>query len=243
MRNIFNTKYFNLKKVFLILILSIFTLGCSFAKSYQPDFDVQSYISQQTEVTIVAKKNFYQVSPANSNPDTALIFYPGGKVSYEAYLPLLVEFSKKGIMCLMPHMPKDLAIFGISSADKLINSNDYKEIKHWYIGGHSLGGAMAASYCNKNSAKLEGLVLLAAYSTANLSETNLKVVSVYGSKDGVLKMDNYNKYKPNLPAGFKEFILDGGNHGNFGCYGFQEGDNPATLSSEQQKKITADFVF
>lgn len=241
MKNI-KSKYFGFKKVFLILILIFTTLSCSFAKSYKPDFNVEEYISQQTEVKITGKKEIYQIEPVNKNPDTAFIFYPGGKVDYEAYLPLLVEFSKQGILCIMPHMTHNLAIYGIFSADDFIKAPEFKDIKNWYVGGHSLGGAMAATYVKKHPAKIKGLILLAAYSTANLSKNDLKVISIYGSNDCVLKMDNYQKYKTNLPANYQELILEGGNHSNFGCYGFQKGDGIATLDSKKQKELAAEFV-
>lgn len=175
-----------------------------------------------------------------SKADTAMIFYQGGKVEYTAYEPLMIKIAQKGILCILPKMPFNLAVFDINAADTYFPK--YPEIKHWYIGGHSLGGSMAASYSSKNNGKVEGLVLLASYSTADLSSGGMRVLSLYGSKDGVLNKESYQKDKSNLPAGFTEIVLQGGNHAGFGCYGPQQGDGKADITSEQQQTDTAQAV-
>ena len=65
------------------------------------------------------------------------------------------------------------------------------DYEHWYIGGHSLGGAMAADYAAGHSSAFDGLVLLASYSAKDLSDASFPVLSlsIYGSEDGVLNMD------------------------------------------------------
>jgi dienelactone hydrolase len=175
------------------------------------------------------------VDPGNT--DTALIFYPGGKVEYTAYEPLMIKMAQKGILCILPKMPFNLAVFDINAANKYIPG--YPKIVHWYVGGHSLGGSMAASYASKNGDKVEGLILLASYSTADLSSDRMRVLSIYGSKDGVLNKKSYLDNKSNLPVDYTEILLQGGNHAGFGCYGPQHGDGKADITSEQQQTETA----
>lgn len=174
------------------------------------------------------------------NADTAFIFYPGGKVEYTAYEPLMIKIAQNGIMCILPEMPFNLAVFNVDAANAYVS--EYPEILHWYIGGHSLGGSMAANYASKNSEKIEGLILLASYSADDISSKGIKVMSIYGSKDEVLNKESYEKNKKNLPADFVEVILDGGNHAGFGCYGPQKGDGEAAIDSEQQQTDTAKAV-
>ncbi len=174
------------------------------------------------------------------NSDTAFIFYPGGKVEYTAYEPLMIKMAQKGILCILPKMPFNLAVFDINAADKYIL--EYSNIKHWYIGGHSLGGSMAASYASKNSSKFEGLILLASYSTADISASSMRVLSIYGSKDEVMNKESYQQNKSNLPENFEEIVLSGGNHAGFGCYGEQRGDGIADITSTQQQTDTARAV-
>lgn len=170
----------------------------------------------------------------NTDQNTAYIFYPGGKVEYTAYSPLLVKLAEKGITCILVKMPFNLAVFNINAADKIFH--DLPEIENWYIGGHSLGGAMASSYASNNSESIKGLILLAAYPVEDISKPTL---AVYGSNDGILditKLQNINSI----------IKIEGGNHANFGDYGEQDGDGTATITREEQQEETAaaiiDFV-
>ena len=97
---------------------------------------------------------------------------------------------------------------------------------------------MAASHAAKNASIYDGLALLASYSTADLSASGLKVISIYGSEDGVLNMEKYAANKVNLPALFEEHIIDGGCHAGFGSYGPQDGDGVPTLAGDAQIEET-----
>ena len=174
------------------------------------------------------------------NAQTGLIFYPGGKVECDAYLPLMEACASKGIMCLLVKMPYNLAVLRMDAAEGL--QEMYPDIESWYIGGHSLGGSMASSYIKKSGDVFDGLILLGSYSTVDLSEKNIGVLSVYGSEDKVLNKDKYDECKANLPASFREKIIKGGCHAFFGMYGNQEGDGKPTISNERQIQITADII-
>jgi len=168
------------------------------------------------------------------------IFYPGGKVEYTAYIPLMAALAERGVLCVLVKMPFNLAVFDVNAADGI--SGDYPEIEEWYIGGHSLGGSMAASYAAKNADTLAGLVLLASYSTSDISVAGLSVLSVYGSEDGVLNMEKYEKYSENLPHGFDEYVIDGGCHAYFGVYGAQAGDGTPSVTNKEQIDFTAEKI-
>ena len=169
-----------------------------------------------------------------------LIFYPGGKVEYTAYAPLLRQCAENGILTILVKMPLNLAVLDVNAADGL--QEQYPQIENWYIGGHSLGGSMAASYLAKYPDAYQGLVLLAAYSTSDLSETNLNVISIYGSNDQVLNSKKYEDNKSNLPDNFTEYVIPGGSHAYFGCYGLQEGDGLATITNKEQIELTTVFL-
>ena len=174
------------------------------------------------------------------NPTTGLIFYPGGKVEYTAYAPLLRACAENGILCALVQMPGNLAVLDANAADGL--QEEYPEVTTWYIAGHSLGGAMAAGYAAAHEKDFDGLILLAAYSTKDLTGTTLRVLSVYGSEDGVMNRESYEKNRANLPADTTEVILDGGSHAQFGSYGPQDGDGIPTISGEEQVRQTAEVI-
>ena len=226
-------KYFSLFLV-LFCLISIYFSSCS----YSAQINYEELLANAPGVNIQNDGSTLVVS--SDDAENAIIFYPGGFVNYEAYLPLMVEIAKKNIKCFLVQMPSDLAIFYINAADRYFVN--YPEVKNWYIGGHSLGGAMAAKYISENSSKCKGLILLAAYSTEDLTGSGLKVLSLYGSNDGVLNKENYNKYLSNLPSDATEHIIQGGNHSQFASYGFQKGDGTAEISAQEQWQEAASYI-
>jgi hypothetical protein len=168
------------------------------------------------------------------------IFYPGGKVEYSAYVPLMQACAENGILCVLVEMPFNLAALDVNAADGI--QEKYPEIEEWYIGGHSLGGSMAASYLADNAEDYEGLILLGSYSTADLSATDLAVLSVFGSEDKVMNREKYEENKSNLPSDFTEFVIDGGCHAYFGMYGAQDGDGTPAVTNEEQIRITVESI-
>ena len=171
--------------------------------------------------------------------DTALIFYPGGKVEYSAYEPLMISLAKEGITCFLVEVPFKLAILDIKAADGIKAA--YPEYTNWYIGGHSLGGSVASMYLDEHHSEYQGLILLASYASSDLSNTNLEVLSIYGSEDKVLNMMQYHENKALLPN-IHEYVIEGGNHAYFGVYGKQSGDGEATIDNQTQIFETTSII-
>ena len=146
----------------------------------------------------------------------------------------MVNISKKGIDTFIVKMPFNIAFFKIGAIKSIMK--DYK-YENWYIGGHSLGGVVATMDAKKSDVK--GLILLASYAT---TKVNCKVLSIYGSNDGVLNIDEYKKNKKNI-INYTEMLIEGGNHANFGNYGNQKGDKESTISRQEQQDITALEIF
>lgn len=171
--------------------------------------------------------------------EAAMIFYPGAKVEYTAYLPLLHRLAEQGLDCFLVKMPCNLAFLGQNKATGIMASYDYD---HWYLSGHSLGGAMAASYAAGHLEELDGLVLLAAYPTKSLKADHFAVLSLYGSEDGVLNREKLEEGASLMPSNYTEICIEGGNHAWFGDYGQQKGDGEASISREEQQEQSADAI-
>lgn len=162
--------------------------------------------------------------------DTALIFYPGAKVESLAYLPILDKIRDKGITCILVEMPFNLAIFDSDASEEIYQK--LPEIKNWYIGGHSMGGAMASSYAAKNQDKVKGLILLGAYIYGDYPVS--KTLTIYGSFN--------NNLEKNIDYTENVVVIQGGNHAKFGNYGAQKGDPEGTITTEEQQNIAVDNI-
>ncbi len=188
------------------------------------------------------EKNATAFIPAD--PVAGLIFYPGGKVEHTAYAPLMQALAARGVLCVLVEMPFRLAALDANAADVFFDDlrADYPAVADWYIGGHSLGGTFAATWAEKHQDELAGLILLASYTTADLSESNLHALSIYGSEDRVLNAEKYASATANLPSNYVEEILEGGNHAEFGDYGPQKGDGQSALGAGEQIRLSADII-
>lgn len=235
------------KKLLIISIsiaitLSVIIGACAiYLSDYYPADEAAIVVFAPEENVSVSTLENGNVVFEPQNATTGIIFYPGGKVDHNAYRPLMAALARKGVLCVLVEMPFRLAVFDINAADGI--REQFPQIENWYVGGHSLGGSMAASYLSDHTDEYEGLILLAAYSTSDLSDSDLNVISIYGSEDKVLNKEKYNENKANLPNGFTEIILEGGNHAQFGLYGHQDGDGTPTISNTEQITLTADHIF
>lgn len=231
-------------KIILAVCLAFLLLLGIVAYAYVVNFyradevAVAAMAYQADEVQIKEDGNVTWFVP--QEPTAGLIFYPGGKAEHTAYAPLLWACAEQGILCALVRMPGNLAVLDVNAADGL--PEKHPEITTWYITGHSLGGAMAANYAAAHSEDYSGLILLAAYSTKDLTQTPLRVLSAYGSEDGVMNREVYKKNWTNLPADTTEVILEGGCHAQFGSYGPQDGDGTPTISCEEQIRQTAEAI-
>ena len=203
---------------------------------YHADPSVQEYLVSDANVTVENEPDWYFFDGAGEG--TALIFYPGAKVEYTAYAPLMKKAAESGIDCFLVRMPLSVAFLDPRCADRIKEQYDYDK---WYIAGHSLGGAVAAMYC-ETPGNMDGLIMLAAYSIVRLP-AELETCAIYGSKDGCLNLDKFNECRQNLPEDAGILTIEGGNHAGFGCYGPQDGDMPADITAEEQQKITIDLIL
>lgn len=176
------------------------------------------------------------------NAEKGIILYPGAKVEPEAYAYLAQELSKQNITIAIPSVRLNLPIFDISKANEIIENDQHIE---WYIAGHSMGGAAAAMYADQNLDKINGLILLGAYAASNetLNESDLPVLSISGSEDGLSTPEKIKENSSNLPSATNFIEIPGGNHAYFGVYGSQSGDNESELTVKEQQDVIIDTIL
>ncbi len=218
---------------FILLVLGGFALWASFPYSPMPEA-LQALASDSA--VIIQEEPWLIFRPQDNSTEIGLILYPGGRVDPKAYAPLARSISSQGYLVVIVPMPLNLAVFAPGRASEVIDA--FPEIESWVIGGHSLGGAMAANFANDHAGTVDGLLLLASYpaSSDDLSSSPLKVTSIYATLDGFTSLEEINTSRPNLPDSTHWVEIDGGNHSQFGWYGFQKGDNEATISRDAQQE-------
>ena len=229
--------------IILALIILIVCLSVWYVNDYShADASVNTYLNGTSNVSVEKVDNgLFLDGPGN---DSALIFYPGAKIEYISYLPLFMELANDGVDCFIVEMPGNLAFLGADSADSIIGGDKYS-YDEWYISGHSLGGVAASSYAINHKDKISGLILLASYPVDDMG--NMSVLSIYGSNDKTLNKETYDESKSLMDNNLTEYVINGGNHAQFGSYGNQSGDGVATISPENQRdqteKAILDFIF
>lgn len=167
-----------------------------------------------------------------------LIYYPGGLVEPEAYARTARGVAEAGYLVVIPKMPLNLAVTGIGRADRI--RADFPEIGSWVIGGHSLGGAMAAEYARNHTDALDGLIMFASYGAneRDFVEFPIPILTIIGSEDpGAVEQEAFSEA---VGDAAERVVIEGGNHRQFADYPFQRNDGIATISAaEQQGRIVA----
>ncbi len=226
---------------FLVLFLS--------ACSYLPeDLDKVNYdvIKEETG-------DYILISSSDILPDNAFLFVPGGFVDPHVYLCWMTELVNRypEIAIIQIKVPSNLAIVNMGKVGKVMSH--FSEIQHWTIGGHSLGGVVSVFALSDKPDSFDGLVLMASWATESksLAEWDGNVLSIYASNDGLATTEEIAANKQYLPEAVEltaadsivlssnqtcYYRINGGNHSGFGCYGFQEGDNDADISREEQQE-------
>ena len=182
-----------------------------------------------------------EIMPTAEDRKVGIIFYVGAQIGPDAYTPLLAELARAGYACFIPKLNCNMASLEPGAAETIIT--EHSEIKTWYIAGHSMGGLTASGFAADHLDEVDGLILIAAYTNRDLTETTLSVLSIYGDADGVLNRELYEKRLAWYPESFEEHIIAGANHAQYGDYGVQPRDKEALISAEEQRAQTVDIVL
>jgi len=184
---------------------------------------------------IVNRADWIEFLPQVAPKHMGLILYPGGKVPAEAYAPLGRALAEDGYYVAILFAPLNLALFNSEAAGAVFTA--HSDVRTWVVGGHSLGGVAASLFAAGHADRVRGLLLMASTpaNDALLTKTNLAITSVYGTNDGLFTVDSLEKSKALLPPQTVYTKIEGGNHGQFGWYGPQAGDNAATIAPEEQQ--------
>ncbi len=215
----------------LIIIISIVVIVFLFYAGFYYHADKTAITALRSDEAVDVSKTDYGWFFDGPSEKNAFIFYPGAKVEETAYAPLLHSLAEKKLDVCLVKMPLRFAFFGINRADSVMKKTEYD---HWYVGGHSLGGAMAAEYAAKHSNKVDGVIFLASYTKRKLNDRMIEIV-IYGTEDKICSINNIEKGRRIAPKQYYEYRIKGGNHAQFGNYGIQSGDGTAFITGTEQQ--------
>jgi len=209
----------------VIVLLAVVSSLLYFAAAFHGSEASIQAVQTDDRINLEQKGGGYVLSPADRTSDVGLVFYPGARVHPDAYLSVLAPLvTEANATVVIPKMPLNLAVLDQGAAADIIGQHD---VEQWYVGGHSLGGAMACRYASENQKQVSGVVLFGSYCDRSISDSGLRVLSVVGKQDTVLDWNSYENNKENLPANATVAELAGLNHTQFGSYTGQPGDEPS----------------
>lgn len=230
-------------KYLLILLLPLLCViiysYLYFKERYHATEYALNYIKSTDEVKVYNEKSAYFFDGPGT--DKAFIFYQGAKIDEEAYAGIMHDLAKNGIDCYLAKMPLRFAFMNVNAASDIIK-NSKNHYDKWYIGGHSLGGAIAAIYTASHRDDIDGLAMFASYSIKQIPD-KIKVLSFISSNDKVLNWKKYKENLKNLPNNYTEILIKGGNHGNFGDYGIQKKDGESDITKEEQHQQIVETIL
>lgn len=202
--------------------------------------DVIPHLESDAEVS-VSLDDPLVFRPATGTPRAGIIFYQGGRCDPLAYAPVLRPLAAAGYLVCVPQMPLRLAVLGMNRAADIITANS--DVRDWVIGGHSMGGAMAAAFVYKNPQAVRGLFFLASYASSMhaMPESSLPMAMIYGTHDTITRKSEFEASYERLPAHTKFVPVEGGDHYQFGS--FAGAINTATIAPEEQHRQTVQALL
>ncbi len=233
-----NRERFVVWLVALLVVLA--SVGLYFVQPYPVDERAIEGVSDDLALTVSETDSGLVVRPADGDPTTGLVLSPGALVPNDAYVPLAGDIATEtGLTVYLVDAPLQLAILDVDAASAVVDA--HPEVDHWYVGGHSLGGAMACRYADANADRLAGVVLLGAYCEVDVSDTDLDVLTVVGTRDGIVNREAVATSRDLVPADATFVEVEGMNHTQVGVYSGQD-DTPGTISGPEARERVASTV-
>jgi len=215
--------------------------GWSFV-AYRASGDARTALVSDDRVRIVRGADHWLLTPAETIPrKVGLVFFPGALVEPAAYAPLLREVALAGYPVLLVEIPRRGAFGGADGAEVIGRARRAMlNVSEWVVAGHSRGGAVAARFVRESRSGVRGLVLVGTSHPRDfsLAESTLLVTKILGTRDGVAPIERSEENRHLLPATSRWVLIEGGNHSQFGWYGFQPGDHFATIDRDRQQELT-----
>jgi pimeloyl-ACP methyl ester carboxylesterase len=228
----------------VLLVLAIGWLGLiGWLRPYTAVEPAVAAMVSDSRVTVTETPTQIVLAPARDGSGTGVFFQPGALVDPRAYAAHLRPLAEAGHTVVVPKQPLGIAFLAMNAFDDA--RGQFPEVDGWVLGGHSLGGTVAAMEADAADSDAKapavGLMLYASYPADDISGSlRIPVLSISGSRDGLATPDKIAASRDNLPSDAQFIQITGGSHAQFGSYGPQAGDNTPTISAADARTQISD---
>lgn len=202
-------------------------------------------MASDAQVTVAETPDQIVLTPTGEPSPVGVFFQPGARVDARAYAATLRPLAEAGHTVVIPKQPFGIAFLSTGAFNAARAENG--PVDRWVVGGHSLGGTVAAidaqTFATASSDNVVGLLLYASYPATDMSALTAKVLSISGSNDGLATPEKITESKIMLPANTTYKVIEGGVHADFGDYGPQSGDGQPSISPDAARTEITDATL
>jgi pimeloyl-ACP methyl ester carboxylesterase len=220
-------------------------------RPFSADATARAAMRSDASVQVTESATRVVLDPVAGAATTGVLFQPGAFVEARAYAAVLRPLAESGSRVVVVKQPLGIAFLAAGALDSV--RDEHPDIESWVLGGHSLGGTVAAIQAEgggggaPGDAPAVGLMLHASYPAGDLSDSlGVPAVSIYGSADGLATPADIDASRANLPADTQFVEIEGAIHSFFGDYGLQPGDGQPGISRYEARtrisNASVDFV-
>jgi pimeloyl-ACP methyl ester carboxylesterase len=211
--------------------------------AYRANEEARAALVSDFRVTVTVADDHWSFIPTGADSGRASVaFLPGALVDPVAYAPLLHAVAARGHPVHLFDLPWRGAFGQADGEDflKRVRSFFERNPGRWVAAGHSRGAKIAALLARRPPPSMTGLILIGSTHPRDfsLADTRLTVTKMYGTADGIASADDVLANAALLPASTRWVAIEGGNHHQFGYYGFQPGDHFASITRDEQQAAT-----
>lgn len=218
--------------------------------AFQASADARGALLSNDRVKVTRHDRYWTfIANASADQSVGFLFFPGSLVEPAAYAPLAQAIARHGYPVALVELPRRGAFGGADGEEIILRARQsmkqMPDVSKWIISGHSLGGAVASRFVKEDVSGVAGLVLVGTSHPRKFSLAHLKVpvMKILGTRDGLAGTAKSELTRRNLPASTRWIIIEGGNHSQFGYYGFQPGDKTAKISRDQQQEAMINAIL
>jgi pimeloyl-ACP methyl ester carboxylesterase len=240
-----------IRRIWAVLGSAVFVIFTAWSViAYRASSVAHAALQSDARVQVTRTADSWTFTPKEGRAQpTGLLFFPGALVSPIAYAPLARAVASAGFSATVLELPRRGAFGGADDPQLLARARAIMaapgEQDAWVLAGHSRGAVVATQLAADHPMGLAGLIFIGSSHPRDISlaALDIPVAKIVGTRDGLASPDEVNANRHNLPASTRWVWIEGGNHSQFGWYGFQPGDHFARVPAADQRAAMTETVL